>query len=97
MAVVHLPRSLIALFPSAPRQLELEADDVDELFQALDRAVPGMRERLVGAGPSLREHLNVFVDGEPATLATRLTASCKAAGLVRRVVIFCWLKPCPPR
>ena len=29
-----------------------------------------MRDRLVEAGPRLRPHINVFVDGEPADLAT---------------------------
>ena len=29
-----------------------------------------MRDRLVEAGPRLRPHINVFVDGSPADLAT---------------------------
>ena len=29
-----------------------------------------MRDRLVEAGPRLRPHINVFVDGEPADLDT---------------------------
>lgn len=75
MATVHLPRSLVALFPGVPRRLELAADDVDGLFRALDAEVPGMRDRLVTAGPTLREHLNVFVDGQPADLETPLTTA----------------------
>jgi molybdopterin converting factor small subunit len=43
---------------------------VDELLAALDGVVPGVRERLVEAGPRLRSHINVFVDGSPANLAT---------------------------
>lgn len=70
MATVHLPRSLVALFPGLPRQLEVEATDVDGTLRALDATAPGLRDRLVEAGPSIREHINVFVDGEPATLAT---------------------------
>ena len=35
----------------------------------LDARVPGMRDRLVEAGP-LRPHINVFVAGEPADLDT---------------------------
>ena len=31
---------------------------------------PGMRDRLVEAGPRLRPHINVFVDGQPADLDT---------------------------
>ncbi len=41
-----------------------------ELLSALDAAVPGVRDRLVEAGPRLRPHINVFVDGSPADLAT---------------------------
>ena len=29
-----------------------------------------MADRLLSAGPAIREHLNVFVDGERAILAT---------------------------
>jgi molybdopterin converting factor small subunit len=29
-----------------------------------------MRDRLVEEGPRLRRHINVFVDGQPADLAT---------------------------
>jgi molybdopterin converting factor small subunit len=31
-----------------------------------------MRNRLLDAGPSIRRHINVFVDGVPASLATPL-------------------------
>jgi molybdopterin synthase sulfur carrier subunit len=36
----------------------------------LDAQVPGMRNRLLDAGPSIRTHINVFVAGERATLTT---------------------------
>jgi molybdopterin converting factor small subunit len=39
----------------------------------LDRSVPGLRDRLVDSGPTLRRHINVFVDGEPADLATAVS------------------------
>lgn len=72
MAEVHLPRSLTALFPGAPARLCVEAETVQELLRALDRRWPGMWDRLCDAGPSLREHINVFVDGRRATLGTAL-------------------------
>jgi len=37
--------------------------------------VPGMRDRLVEEGPRLRPHINVFVDGTPADLATAVPAT----------------------
>lgn len=72
MALVILPRSLIALFPDAERRTAVEATTVAEAIAALDARWPGMRDRLCDAGPTIREHVNVFVDGEPATLDTPL-------------------------
>lgn len=70
MADVHLPRSLVALFPGAPRRLQASGDTVAEVIADLDARVPGIRNRLVDAGPVIRTHINVFVAGERATLAT---------------------------
>ncbi|MEX1169214.1 MAG: MoaD/ThiS family protein [Chloroflexota bacterium] len=74
MATVVLPRSLIALFPGAERRHVVAGQSVDELLTALDAVVPGVRERLVEAGPRLRPHINVFVNGSPADLATAVPA-----------------------
>ena len=70
MATVLLPRSLLALFPGVDRRHEVAAGTVDSALDTLDRSVPGLRDRLVEPGPRLRPHINVFVDGEPADLAT---------------------------
>jgi sulfur-carrier protein len=70
VAIVHLPRSLVALFPGTERRVEAAGATVAEVIAALDVAVPGMRNRLVDAGPTLRAHINVYVDGEPADLVT---------------------------
>ena len=70
MADVHLPRSLVGLFPGAPRRLEAHGATVGEVIADLDVQVPGIRNRLLDAGPSIRTHINVFVSGERATLAT---------------------------
>jgi molybdopterin synthase sulfur carrier subunit len=69
---VLLPRSLVSLFPGAPRRCEVEAGTVAEAIDRLDDVAPGMRNRLLDAGPSIRRHINVFVDGVPASLATPL-------------------------
>ena len=68
MATIILPRSLIALFPAAPRRCEVEATTVAEAIDRLDELAPGMRNRIVDSGPVIREHIKVFVDGVPATL-----------------------------
>lgn len=69
-AVVHLPRSLVALFPAADRSMEAAGATVADVIADLDARVPGLRNRLVEPGPRLRAHINVFVAGEPATLQT---------------------------
>lgn len=73
MATVLLPRSLLALFPGVDRRHDVPGETVDAILVALDARVPGMRDRLVEAGPRLRRHINVFVDGEPADLATAVS------------------------
>lgn len=70
MALVHLPRSLVALFPGMPRRIEAAGGTVAEVIADLDAQVPGIRNRIVDAGPMIRTHINVFVAGERATLAT---------------------------
>ena len=70
MATVLLPGSLLALFPGTARRHEIEGETVGAVIGGLDRSVPGLRDRLVEAGPRLRPHINVFVDGLPADLAT---------------------------
>jgi molybdopterin converting factor small subunit len=69
---VILPRSLVSLIPGTERTSEVEASSVREAIDRLDARTPGLRNRLVDSGPVLREHINVFVDGDQATLETRL-------------------------
>jgi molybdopterin converting factor small subunit len=68
--VVHLPRSLVALFVGCPRRLDAVGDTLAEVIADADRQVPGLANRVLDSGPSLRRHLNVFVDGERAELDT---------------------------
>ena len=71
MAVtVILPRSLVALIPGTSRSTEVEAASVAEVIDRLDERTPGLRNRLVDSGPTIRQHINVFVDGERAELGT---------------------------
>jgi sulfur-carrier protein len=70
MADVQLPRSLIALFPGTPRRVEAHGATVADVIADLDVQVPGIRNRLLDAGPNIRTHLNIFVAGQRATLET---------------------------
>ena len=69
-AVVHLPRSLVALFPGGERRVEARGETVLDVIADLDRRMPGLANRVLDAGPVIRTHLNVFVNGERATVAT---------------------------
>jgi molybdopterin converting factor small subunit len=73
MATVVLPRSLVALFPGAERRHDAAGATVAAIIADLDDRVPGIRDRLVDAGPVLRRHINVFVDGVPADLTTEVS------------------------
>ena len=70
MADVRLPGSLVALFPGAPRRLPADGATVAEVIADLDRRVPGLANRLLDAGPTIRPHINVFVAGSRASLST---------------------------
>ena len=70
MAEVRLPRSLAALFPGTPTRLTTGGSTVAEVIAELDAQVPGIRNRILDAGPSIRTHLNIFVAGQRATLET---------------------------
>lgn len=72
LVAVTLPTLLVRLFPGSVRRLELSASTVAEVIDALDARWPGMRDRLCDSRPRIRRHINVFVAGERASLATRL-------------------------
>jgi sulfur-carrier protein len=72
MATVILPRSLVSLIPGTQRSTDLEAATVAEAIDRLDEQTPGIRNRLVDSGPVIRQHINVFVDAQPAALDTPL-------------------------
>ena len=70
--LVRLPPHLVALFPGAARRVALSARTVAEMVDGLDARWPGMRERICDETPAIRRHINVFVDGRRANLATAI-------------------------
>ena len=73
MADVHLPMTLTPLFAGLPRRLEIDAPTVDDAIGELDTRWPGLRDRLCEPGPTIRQHIHVYVDRERAGLETPLT------------------------
>jgi len=69
---VLLPPALRRLFPAAPAEFSITAATVSDLIDLLDARWPGMGDRLRDSSPAVRRHINIFVEGERATLRTRL-------------------------
>jgi molybdopterin converting factor small subunit len=69
---VVLPTALLRLFPGCECEPAVSARTVGALIDALDGRWPGMRDRLCDSRPRVRRHINIFVDGERATLETPL-------------------------
>jgi sulfur-carrier protein len=77
MAELHLPAVLPPLFPGLPRELEVEAETVNDAIDRLNEQWPGLRDRLVEPGPKLRPHINVYVDRSRAGLESSLEAGSR--------------------
>ncbi|HZS24422.1 MAG TPA: MoaD/ThiS family protein [Gaiellaceae bacterium] len=71
MTDVHLPSTLLPLFPGLTRHVDVEAATVDDALARLDERFPGLRERLCEPN-GLRPHIHVYVDRERADLGTPL-------------------------
>jgi sulfur-carrier protein len=74
MAELHLPTSLLPLFPELPRRLDVDAETVDAALDRLDERWPGLRDRLCERRTILRPHINVYVDRARAELETEISA-----------------------
>jgi molybdopterin converting factor small subunit len=77
MADVHLPITLPTVFADLPRRLDVDAASVRDAIDRLDERWPGLRDRLCEPGPTLRRHVNVYVDLERAGLDTALRADSR--------------------
>jgi molybdopterin synthase sulfur carrier subunit len=75
--VVVLPTALMRLFPGCEREPVVSATSVGEMITALNARWPGMRDRLCDSTPQVRRHINIFVEGERATLETPLSAGAE--------------------
>jgi molybdopterin converting factor small subunit len=72
MAELRLPTALTPLFAGLPRRVDVDAATVAEAIDRLEEQWPGLRDRLVEAGPALRRHIHVYVDRERAELGTAI-------------------------
>lgn len=70
--LVVLPPALLRLFPGCEPECQVAAGTVSQIVDALEARWPGIRDRLCDTTPRIRRHINVFVEGERATLTTRV-------------------------
>jgi molybdopterin synthase sulfur carrier subunit len=68
MTTLHLPMTLLRLFPGLERKVEVEATSVVGAIDELDARWPGLRDRLCEPGPVIRPHIHVYINGERAQL-----------------------------
>ncbi len=75
LAIVKIPTPLRALAEGA-RQVEVDAQTVEGLLEALDARYPGIRERLCEPDGALRPFISIYVGRDDVRfrdgLATRL-------------------------
>jgi molybdopterin converting factor small subunit len=69
---VKLSPVLCDLFPGSKREVSMAVASVSEMIDELDRLWPGMGDRIRDSRPTIRKHMNVFVDGSRASLRTPL-------------------------
>ena len=63
MSKVKFTHALKRFFPTI-KSLELEAPDVSELMKQIDTLYPGIASYVLDDQGALREHVNIFVDGD---------------------------------
>jgi sulfur-carrier protein len=74
VAEVHLPKTLLPLFAGLDPVVTADGATVADALTALDARWPGLMDRLCEPGPRLRPHIKVFVNRDPAELATPVVA-----------------------
>ena len=72
MIKVILPGPLLRLFPDATAHISVSAPNVGAMLDELDQLHPGIKSCLVDNTPSVRAHINIFVDGTRADLDSSL-------------------------
>src|SRR5205823_3773544 len=60
MAEIHLPTTLLPLFPGLERRIDVPAATAGEAIDVLDERFPGLRDRLCEPGPVLRSHIHIY-------------------------------------
>ena len=71
------PGPLLRLFPEASAHVSMSASNVKIMLDRLDQLYPGIKHCLVDSSPSIRKHINIYVEGVRAELQTRIPDNTK--------------------
>lgn len=63
MAVIQFTNALKRFYPTLD-ELSIEVENVNEVLEKIENHFPGIKGYLMEDNGSLRQHINIFVDGE---------------------------------
>lgn len=63
MAVIQFTNALKRFYPTLDG-LSIEVENVNEVLEKIENHFPGIKGYLMEDNGSLRQHINIFVDGE---------------------------------
>jgi molybdopterin converting factor small subunit len=71
---VRVP-TVLRTYTGGAKEVTTEGSTVGEIFEALDTAHPGIKERVVDEDGKLRRFVNVYVDNEDVRFADGLSTA----------------------
>ena len=77
MPTIKFTNALKRFYPDL-QPLDLEVNIVNEVVLEIEKQYPGISSYIVDDQGSLRQHVNIFVDGKMVTDRTQLTDALKA-------------------
>ena len=79
--IVLIPSALLS-YTGRRSEVEAEGASVGAMLEDLDRRFPGIRFRVLDEQDRIREHLRVYVNGQPSQPATPIGAGDEVAILM---------------
>jgi len=76
MPTIKFTNALKRFYPDL-QPMKLEVNVVNEVVQAIEKQFPGISSYIVDDQGSLRQHVNIFVDGKMVNDRTQLTDALK--------------------
>jgi sulfur-carrier protein len=77
MATVNFTYALKRFYPQL-REMELHANNVNELLYQIEKEYPGIKNYIVDDQGTLRQHVNIFVNGKMIADRVKLSDGLQA-------------------